>query len=107
MANARIEYFKHLQKISDEVIAPERPSDPLEALEKLNKEKNSLNSLLASQYGKRRYLKHLSDTRNDLPKECTICKDEIVEGLFTTCGHSFCDGCLMSWLAKNRNCPIW
>ncbi|AOA62463.1 E3 ubiquitin ligase [Komagataella phaffii CBS 7435] len=38
---------------------------------------------------------------------CTICQDLMIIPFVTSCGHSFCYGCIYEWLRKRpRTCPI-
>ncbi len=37
-------------------------------------------------------------------KSCPICLEEIKNECFTTCGHSFCMDCILTW-SKHHNCP--
>lgn len=38
--------------------------------------------------------------------ECPICSDTKMAKRETTCGHSFCDGCLKEWLKSSKKCPF-
>lgn len=37
-------------------------------------------------------------------EECAICFDE--SNSITTCGHQFCELCILDWLTYNNDCPI-
>jgi len=38
--------------------------------------------------------------------ECPICCEEITDKKTTSCGHSFCRGCIRQWCNNKNNCPL-
>ena len=39
-------------------------------------------------------------------EECTICKDEIEEGIKLNCKHIFHKTCIIEWFNINQSCPL-
>ncbi len=37
---------------------------------------------------------------------CTICQEVFDDAKRTSCGHTFCHGCIQEWINKNSRCPI-
>lgn len=37
--------------------------------------------------------------------ECPICRRPMEKMALTWCGHEFCKGCILPWIARHRNCP--
>lgn len=118
--NARVEYFKLLQQISDSVQAksytfeqdnmdPDRVDSELSALillfsaarGKLSRGGSRLR-YLATLIPKEIVKTELEDDGND----CIICQSPITVGTLTSCGHKFCKTCLDEWLSSHSNCPI-
>ncbi|CCH45549.1 putative ATP-dependent helicase [Wickerhamomyces ciferrii] len=116
--NLRINYFKQLQELSDNVKpfdeithgnlqTTNRETKLFSKIDDLKKELNSINSRI-------RYLKSLSSSANDQngntgsddEKICSICRYPITIGSLTKCGHQYCKDCLNHWLARHRGCPI-
>lgn len=127
--NARVEYFKQLQQISDSVQTKTYgfSQDDMKA-EVIDGELQTLFNYLAGARNKLtrgmtryRYLATL------LPKEdgtkvkqesleisesqeaitCIICQSEITVGSLTSCGHKFCKACLDEWLNTGHSwCPM-
>ncbi|KAJ3192788.1 hypothetical protein HK101_005962 [Irineochytrium annulatum] len=133
LANARIEYFIHLQKLSDDVEAPHRPPNPEAEIEILKKEEDDSRKVLAALYGRSRYLTHLvmaerekrkngdSSTgpgggvngsgpgeadENEQERDCTICKTAFEQGFVIICGHLYCDECTRAWILKKHKCAL-
>lgn len=122
--NARVEYFKQLQQISDGVKMPNyginvedidvNKVDGLILV--LLKTYNSLLSKLDKAVSKFRYLKSLAcedfptiATHSTKPAnmfECVICRSTITIGSLTHCGHKYCKDCLEQWLKARGNCPM-
>lgn len=105
--NLRVEYYKQLQAISNQV-APYADSDDdlvggvrhdAVVANMLINEDHIIQSI-ASMRAKKRYLVHLKEeAENPHPDQrvCTICRDEIELGMLTVCGHQFCPDCIIQW----------
>jgi hypothetical protein len=44
--------------------------------------------------------------QNSSQKECTICADEIINGIQLKCGHVYHKNCIESWLKIKNKCPL-
>ncbi|KAJ5157536.1 uncharacterized protein N7482_008636 [Penicillium canariense] len=110
--NNRLEYYRHLQQISD-TVAPydeENAGKPMDEdlfAAKLRQEAK-LESKIASLKSKRRYLIHLRDEagEEDGSRICIICQSGFDTGVLTVCGHKYCSDCLRMWWRQHRTCPI-
>lgn len=118
--NARIDYFKQLQQISDSVKMPDfgLNIDHLDYKVRLHLDRISDNSSIVARklnsvITKFRYLKSLTKDANDNGNEsdgdefmCIICRCEITIGSLTPCGHKYCKDCLLHWMRSRRTCPM-
>jgi E3 ubiquitin-protein ligase SHPRH len=109
--NQRVEFYKQLQELSDDV-APfkEELDKELEAVAlnaALSKEKQST-KILAQLKTKNRFLLHLRDESEGQsgPKVCIICTASFEQGVLTVCGHQFCKDCIQQWFTHARTCPV-
>ena len=108
--NARLEYYRQLQTISD-AVAPyeeELSKDALQAaLKTMEANEVRLQSQLTKLKARGRYLIHLRDesTVEDVQRMCIICQQPFEIGALTSCGHSYCKECLRLWWNAHRNCP--
>ncbi|KAJ6092921.1 hypothetical protein N7486_008210 [Penicillium sp. IBT 16267x] len=110
--NNRLEYYRHLQQISD-TVAPydeENAGKPMNEdlfASKLRQEE-SLESKISSLKSKRRYLIHLRDESGseDSSRICIICQSSFEVGVLTVCGHKYCTDCLRMWWRQHRTCPM-
>ncbi|KAJ5760098.1 hypothetical protein N7520_007254 [Penicillium odoratum] len=110
--NNRLEYYRHLQQISDTVA----PYDEENAGKPMNEElfasklrqEELLESKISSMKSKRRYLIHLRDeTSSEHPSRiCIICQSSFEDGVLTVCGHKYCTDCLRLWWRQHRTCPM-
>lgn len=119
--NARIEFFKQLQQISDSVKTTEFFMDRND----LDKEKlkakvlnlvygyDAAEKKLDKAIGRYRYLKSLAVPKDDSNSKkdddtlmCIICRSGITLGSLTQCGHKYCKDCLEQWLSNHRTCPM-
>lgn len=114
--NARVEFFKQLQQISDTVQTGEYGIDrnnlegEVVALEVLKKVKtfDLTDKKLDQSIGRYRYLQTLvseSSTKSDQTM-CIICRSNITLGSLTQCGHKYCKDCLEQWLKTSHTCPM-
>ncbi|KAI5965296.1 uncharacterized protein KGF55_001516 [Candida pseudojiufengensis] len=124
--NARVEYFRQLQQISDSVEATKYPHMDRENLDVYDVE-NRLsyyrrayeqnNASIDKHVGRFRYLSELvkeskltdedgdENGHNDVLM-CIICRSGITLGSLTKCGHKYCKDCLSHWLRNSRCCPV-
>lgn len=96
--NLRVEYYKQLQAISNQVAPYTGPNDDL-AVERMLQKEQALVQNLAVMRSKKRYLVHLKEEAEN-PKDqqmCVICRDPIELGVLTVCGHQFCSDCIKHW----------
>lgn len=108
--NARLEYYRQLQTISD-AVAPheeELSERALEAaIEKMRANEIKLQAKIAALKARGRYLVHLraQSTTEEVQRKCIICQELFEIGALTSCGHSYCKECLRLWFNAHRNCP--
>ncbi|KAH7033297.1 SNF2 family N-terminal domain-containing protein [Microdochium trichocladiopsis] len=108
--NARIEYYRQLQAVSDTVAPLEREeNEDVDArLSGMIAAEASLQSNVSAAQSKHRYLMHLKDAGKDASesKFCVICQASFTLGVLTVCGHQFCKECMMLWFKAHHNCPV-
>ena len=108
--NARLEYYRQLQTISDTVAPYEEDMDN-EALQtmllKFVTNETKLQEKIAALKARGRYLMHLrtESTAENVQRKCIICQEAFEIGALTSCGHSYCKECLRLWWNAHRNCP--
>ncbi|ROT43122.1 E3 ubiquitin-protein ligase [Sodiomyces alkalinus F11] len=105
--NARLDYYRQLQYVSDSVETYEGPRDDVAIAKCVESEEISRKKLGAAE-AKHRYLLSLRDTgsRSSEPRMCIICQSTFTTGILTVCGHQFCRECMMLWFKANHNCPM-
>ncbi|KAJ3143216.1 hypothetical protein HK100_000015 [Physocladia obscura] len=122
LANARIDFYSHLQEISDSLVTPQTPVNINQDLESLQIEIMKNEGILASQIGRFKYLQQLSPKsslavvsdsnisenlgESEETEECIICKATFDEGFITECGHLYCNYCMQLWVAKRHQCAL-
>ncbi|KAI5960887.1 hypothetical protein KGF57_001819 [Candida theae] len=120
--NARVEYYKQLQQISDTVSSREYPylkRDELDSY-RVNSMLRGVLSTFAelrrsmdNAIGRFRYLTELvkesqqtiTNAEEDV-MTCIICRSNISIGSLTQCGHKYCKECLEQWMKSSRHCPM-
>lgn len=110
LQNARIEYYRALQEISDSVehihFAGEDIADNfMTAIDEAVEEEKKLRTKTLQLDGRRKYLLHLNEGSRDDSRLCVICRDEYDNAAMTPCGHFFCLPCLSHWINLHRKCP--
>jgi E3 ubiquitin-protein ligase SHPRH len=109
-SNARLEYYRQLQNVSDAVAPYEEDlvgQHLSDRLDDMQRSEDKFQLAIASSKAKGRYLEHLrKDPKESSPQKCIICMDIFEIGLLTTCGHSFCKDCLRHWWRASHNCPV-
>ena len=111
--NARLDYYRALQVISD-MVAPIGEDDDVGKpvnqawLERMKQAEEAAAKKLSVAVSKRRYLLHLKNEQENEgeAKICTICQFEFEVGTLTVCGHQFCKECIQMWWSEHRNCPV-
>ncbi|KAI0024360.1 SNF2 family N-terminal domain-containing protein [Xylariomycetidae sp. FL0641] len=108
--NARVEFYRQLQAVSDTVMPFElgERQDPAAISITLRTEEESAHRRMTSSEAKHRYLLHLKETGqgSNEPKYCVICQTDFMLGVLTICGHHFCKECMTMWWKAHQNCPI-
>lgn len=120
--NARVEYFKQLQQISDTVqnkkfaftqeeLDPEKLDYLFQGLchaveNAKNKHTRSVSRLRYLASLKPKVVSDDSTVGNEDEAICTICQMAITVGSLTSCGHKFCKSCLEEWLIRHPRCPM-
>ncbi|KAI0397278.1 SNF2 family N-terminal domain-containing protein [Xylariaceae sp. FL0594] len=106
--NARIEFYRQLQAISDDLAPLGVDAGPVQ--EEMWRESLGKESLMMAEIDRlkanHRHLLHLEEEETSGKDLCAICGDcdETVWAL-TTCGHTFHGKCLLHWLARSHRCP--
>ncbi|MCJ1471859.1 hypothetical protein MMC13_000500 [Lambiella insularis] len=108
--NARLEYYRQLQTISDAVAPYERElnEEALEAaIAKMKANEVKLQEKVSTLKARGRYLVHLraESSSEEVQRKCIICQELFEIGALTSCGHSYCKECLRLWFNAHRNCP--
>ncbi|KAK5993198.1 putative ATP-dependent helicase [Cladobotryum mycophilum] len=105
--NARLEYYRQLQAVSDSVLPYEGPKTEV-AITRAKKAVDDVHRRLLSAQAKYRYLLNLKETgsKSNEPRMCVICQTPFTIGVLTVCGHQFCKECMMMWFKAHRNCPV-
>lgn len=110
--NARSQYFKEIQVISDTV------RDPLfmdleKSIQATQKQEADLITKVDELERRLRYLTHLqmvqsTDELDEAAKICNICTDPIEIGILTNkCGHVCCEKCWKEWQSQgHRTCVL-
>ncbi|TGO18608.1 hypothetical protein BPAE_0374g00040 [Botrytis paeoniae] len=105
--NLRVEYYKQLQAISNQVAPYTGPNNDGVKQSFLRKE-HALTQTIASLRAKRRYLVHLKEEVEN-PKDkrtCVVCREGFELGVLTVCGHQYCSDCAREWWKLSHRCPI-
>ncbi|KAK1995784.1 SNF2 family domain-containing protein [Colletotrichum falcatum] len=105
--NARVEYYRQLQAVSDSVAPYEGPNDDPAIAACVTNEERSHNKLDSAR-AKHRYLLNLKTEggQSNEPRWCIICQAYFTTGILTICGHEFCRDCLKQWYRAHHNCPM-
>ncbi|GKT49304.1 putative ATP-dependent helicase [Colletotrichum spaethianum] len=105
--NARVEYYRQLQAVSDSVAPYEGPNDDQAVAACVASEERYRNKL-DSVKAKHRYLLNLKNEggQSNEPRWCIICQTYFTTGILTVCGHEFCRDCLKQWYRAHHNCPM-
>lgn len=112
--NNKIEYYNHLQKISDSLVSLlqlERNARASILRSIRNDEQYKLNlKTISSAESRIKYLNSLNILRESIEQEkpftCPICLSSIHTGSIIKCGHFFCTKCIHNWLRNKHSCPL-
>ncbi|KAL2025050.1 hypothetical protein VTK56DRAFT_52 [Thermocarpiscus australiensis] len=109
--NARLEYYRQLQEVSDMVSEYQGSQDDGAlgaALQAARRQEETLQARLAASESKHRYLLHLKEAESSTNEQriCVICQSTFTIGVLTVCGHQFCKECITLWFRAHRNCPV-
>ncbi|KAJ3309377.1 hypothetical protein HDU76_003646, partial [Blyttiomyces sp. JEL0837] len=106
LANARIQYYEQLQRLSDDVTPATRPHDLMTEVERTLVSIAIKERLLVAKMGRSRYLKNLIEAQTGGSKECIICRCTFYTGAMTSCGHVYCQECMRLWILKHFKCAL-
>ena len=108
--NAKLEFYRQLQQISDTVVPYEEDEDEqsiARALFHAEQAEARLRTRLATLKSTARYLDHLrvEASNSNVNRLCIICQQSFEIGVLTSCGHSYCAECLRLWRRHHGTCP--
>ena len=104
--NARLDYYRQLQHISDSVASSDQVfSEASYAF--MEKSERKLQGQIDKLESRARYLSYLKTSGSaESERRCIICQeDEYEQGVLTSCGHTFCSPCINEWLRASSHCP--
>jgi E3 ubiquitin-protein ligase SHPRH len=107
--NSRVEYYRQLQELSDNVAEIDIGKQTVEAAtSKRMAEERALTTVISQQIGRKRYLDllNLDQEPQESDRTCIICQTSFYIGSLTNCGHQFCRECLQEWWNLHKNCPL-
>ncbi|KAJ0388145.1 hypothetical protein COL922a_000776 [Colletotrichum nupharicola] len=105
--NARVEYYRQLQAVSDSVAPYEGPNNQ-QAIDSCKVNEDQARQKFDAARAKHRYLLNLKEagTQSNEPRMCIICQSSFTIGVLTVCGHQFCKDCIKQWYRAHHNCPM-
>lgn len=108
--NARLEFYRQLQQISDTVVPYEEDANERSiaaALFRTEQTEGRLRTKIATLKSTARYLDHIrrEASNDDVNRLCIICQQSFEIGVLTSCGHSYCAECLRLWRRHHGTCP--
>ncbi|KAI0885265.1 SNF2 family N-terminal domain-containing protein [Annulohypoxylon maeteangense] len=104
--NARVEYYKQLQGISDTVAPLDEEKATTEDLNHTQLKASRIKDKIDEALPKHRYLLHLKKSGQKEEEVCVICQCPFALGVLTPCGHQFCKECILHWFRSKYNCPV-
>ncbi|KAJ8603869.1 hypothetical protein MRB53_042044 [Persea americana] len=109
--NHRLEFYRQLQEVSDDVTPYKEELDEeldLPAYNAAAHEVDARDSALKQLMTKQRFLLHLKEDADskDSPRICVICQCQFENGVLTVCGHQYCKECIQLWWHQHRTCPV-
>ena len=111
--NQRLEFYRQLQHISDQVVPYKEQLDERLDVHTFNKAMDDVQAAtgkISTYTEKLKYLVNLrqENKSGDQAHSCAICMDEFEIGILTPCGHTFCKECLFHWWKSRqakKSCP--
>lgn len=110
--NQRIEFYRQLQELSDDVKPWREELDEhldVQELDRAATSEESSASTLQQLKSKNTFLWSLdqNDYAQEKNRTCIICTDTFLSGVLTVCGHTCCKDCMVEWTRNKpkRRCP--
>lgn len=112
--NAKLEYYSHLQRISDSLVSMLQLENParntiLKSVKDGSRHKQNLEKISMAE-SRVKYLTSLEKLKTSIENyqtfSCPICLGKITMGAIIKCGHFFCRKCIQSWLKNHSSCPM-
>lgn len=112
--NAKLEYFSHLQRISDSLVSllqleNSTRNSVMKSIKNGLKHKQNLEKISTAE-SRVKYLSSLNELKESITNHktfsCAICLGTIYMGAIIKCGHFFCRKCIHSWLKNHSSCPL-
>ncbi|EWC46284.1 hypothetical protein DRE_04455 [Drechslerella stenobrocha 248] len=112
--NARAEFYRQLQVISDMV----KQFDEEKAfkaygvrnvaglLTKFENQAQLSGDKVAKMKARGRFLQHLQESQGGSEQICIICREPVVRGVLSVCGHQYCKECMDPWFQHRQTCPM-
>ncbi|CCK73503.1 E3 ubiquitin-protein ligase IRC20 NDAI_0G05200 [Naumovozyma dairenensis CBS 421] len=108
--NAKVEYYKYLQRLSNEVISLHEQDPNIVGKIRESMKSNVIENTISTTETRIKYLTSLNTIKDSIGQnkefQCTICLDAITKGCMLKCGHFFCEDCIYDWLQTRTICPI-
>lgn len=109
--NQRLEFYRQLQELSDDVQPHKEVLDEtldLVGLQIATQKEEEQSVALAKLKTQERYLLSLRDESGaqDGSRICVICRDAFENGVLTVCGHQYCKECIQHWWSEHKTCPV-
>ena len=109
--NLRLEFYKQLQHLSDQVAPYKEVLDETldrRALTLAQARQEESQKTVAILKTKQRFLSHLREENQGAPikRACVICQCQFESGILTVCGHIYCKECIQAWWREHKTCPL-
>lgn len=109
--NLRLEFYKQLQHLSDQVVPYKEVLDETldrRALSLAQAREEDSQKIVATLKTKQRFLAHLREENLGAPvkRACVICQCQFESGILTVCGHIYCKECIQAWWREHKTCPV-
>ncbi|KAL0258415.1 hypothetical protein SLS55_007591 [Diplodia seriata] len=109
--NLRVEFYRQLQVLSDQLRPYKEELDEeldQEALRAQQQKEQRTADRLAGLKTKQRFLLHLKNESKEQegPRLCVICQNDFDIGVLTVCGHQYCKECFTAWARQHHTCPL-
>ncbi|KAI0408187.1 SNF2 family N-terminal domain-containing protein [Xylaria palmicola] len=105
--NARVEFYRQLQSVSDNVAPLDPETSDVPKAPWLHLQEDTHQRRMAHWQANRRHLIFMREDDPSSSGPCPICQDDdFAVGAITTCGHSFCKECIVLWVRSKHTCPL-